>query len=136
MCINHVLEESLAGFYGALTAKGITPEISMTEEKVERDLNRAALQRVIGNVLSNALKYSDGDLRITLGKDGELVFSNTSAALDELQVGRWFDRFFTVETAHNSHGLGLSIAKVLTEQMDGKIWAEYDSPIFSVHVKF
>lgn len=136
VCINDVLEESLAGFYGELTAKGITPELSITDTKVERRLDKAAVQRVFGNVLSNAVKYSDGDLTVVLNEDGEIVFSNTASTLDEVQVGRLFDRFFTVEAARNSHGLGLSIAKVLTEQMGGEIRAEYDSPRFSVHVRF
>lgn len=136
VCLNDVLEESLAGFYGELIAKGITPEIAITDMKVERQLNRAAVQRVFGNILSNALKYSDGDLSVELNDDGEIVFSNTASALDEVQVGRLFDRFYTVEAARNSHGLGLSIAKVLTEQMGGSVWAEYDRAKFSVHVKF
>ena len=56
---------------------------------------------------------------------GELTFENTAQGLDEVQVGRLFDRFYTVETARTATGLGLSIAKSLTEQMGGRIRAEY-----------
>lgn len=45
--------------------------------------------------------------------------------LDEMQVGRLFDRFFSVEAARNSTGLGLAISKTLIEQMGGKITAKY-----------
>ncbi|MGN0205563.1 MAG: sensor histidine kinase [Coprococcus sp.] len=134
--INAVLEESIAGFYGALTGQGITPVIHITEKRIERQLNKAALARIFSNILNNALKYSDGDLTITLENDGEVIFSNTASGLNEVQVGKLFDRFYSVENARNSTGLGLSIAKFLTEQMNGSIRAEYDRPRFSIHVKF
>ena len=121
--INGVLEESIAAFYGALTSRNIQPEIHITENRIERQLNREALGRVFSNILNNALKYSDGDLEIFLHDDGELIFSNTASRLNEVQVGKLFDRFFTVEAARNSNGLGLAISKTLIEQMGGDISA-------------
>ena len=131
-----VLAESAAGFYAALTSRGITPEITLPEEKVLRELDPGALRRVFGNVLNNALKYSDGDLEITLSGDGEIVFANTAAELDEVQVGKLFDRFFSVEAAQNSTGLGLAIAKTLVEQMGGEITAQYRDGRLSIHIAF
>ena len=124
VCVNGVLEESIAAFYGALTSRGVQPEICITESRVERQLNREALGRIFGNILNNALKYSDGDLSITLRESGEIIFSNTASGLNEVQVGKLFDRFFTVEAARNSNGLGLSISKTLVEQMGGTIQAK------------
>lgn len=124
--INAVLEEAIAGFYGALTERGITPRINLTEEKIVRRVNKEALSRVFENVLNNALKYSDGDLEITLTDNGKITFSNIAPGLDEVQVGSLFDRFFSVEAARNSTGLGLAISKTLIEQMGGKITAEHE----------
>lgn len=123
--INGVLEESIAGFYDALTQRGITPSICMTDQRVERAANKEALSRVFSNILNNALKYSDGDLEIELCEDGRIIFSNTASELNEVQVGKLFDRFFTVESARNSNGLGLAISKTLVEQMGGSIEACY-----------
>lgn len=123
--INAVLEESIAGFYGALKERGIEPSINITEQRIERCGNKAALSRVFSNILNNALKYSDGDLEISLQDDGTILFSNTATALNEVHVGKLFDRFYTVENARNSNGLGLSIAKTLIEQMNGEIEAKY-----------
>ncbi len=53
------------------------------------------------------------------------VFSNLAKNLDPVAVGRLFDRFYTVEASRNSTGLGLSIAKLLTERMGGRIEAAY-----------
>ena len=50
-------------------------------------------------------KYSDGDLKIVLSENGKITFSNRASGLDEIQVGRLFDRFYTVESARKSTGL-------------------------------
>ena len=136
VCVNGVLEESIAAFYGALTSRDIQPEIHITENRIERQLNREALGRVFSNILNNALKYSDGDLEVFLHDDGEIIFSNTASSLNGVQVGKLFDRFFTVEAARNSNGLGLSIAKTLVEQMDGSIFAELDNKKLSIRIQF
>ena len=123
--INRVREESILGFYAALEEREITPEIHITEKKVTRRLDPSALSRVFANLLSNALKYSDGDLWVEMTENGEITFSNTAPGLDEVQTERLFDRFYTLESARKSTGLGLSIARVLMERMGGTIAAQY-----------
>lgn len=125
--LNRVLEESAAAFYTVFRERGIVPSIRMPEEKVVRTLDASALSRVFANLLQNAVKYSDGDLEITLYETGEIVFANMASGLDEIQVGRLFDRFFTVASARKSTGLGLAIARSLVEQMGGSISAEYEN---------
>lgn len=135
--LNSLLEESLSAFYTALKQNHITPSVSLPDQKVQRTLNRSALSRVFANIISNAVKYSDGDLDLTLSQGGEICFSNHAEKLDEIQVGRLFDRFYTVETASSdSTGLGLSIARALTEQMGGSISAQYTDGIITVKVSF
>ncbi|MCH5207809.1 MAG: HAMP domain-containing histidine kinase [Oscillospiraceae bacterium] len=125
LSVNQVLEDSIMGYYAAMTEKGITPKVRITERKIVRTLNRAELSRVFSNLLNNAIKYSGGDLEITLSDEGAVTFSNTAEGLNPVQVERLFDRFYTVETARNSTGLGLSIAKTLVEQSGGSITAEH-----------
>lgn len=123
--LGRALEETLLAFCGALESRGITPEIHLTEKKVIRYLDPGALNRVLGNLLTNALKYSPGDLSVSLDESGRIAVSNSAPQLDPITTGRLFDRFYTVEAAKNSTGLGLSIAKALTERMGGRIWAEF-----------
>lgn len=134
--LNAVLEESVASFYGVFKERNIVPTIKMPEDKIIRNLNKVAVARVLSNLLNNALKYSDGDLDIVLSEDGEMVFTNTASGLDAVQVGKLFDRFYTVEDARNSTGLGLAISKTLVEQMDGTITARYQDNRLSIHIKF
>lgn len=123
--LGSALEASLAAFYADLTAKGITPDIVMPEEKVIRRLDRGALSRVFSNLLSNAVKYSDGDLQVSLSAQGRILFVNSCRALSGVEVGKLFDRFYTVEAARKSTGLGLSIARALAERMGGGLSADY-----------
>ena len=123
--VNHILEESVAGYYATLVEHNINPVIDLPDEKVVCLANRSALNRIFSNLLNNAVKYSNGDLCISLDKNGEIVFSNTALGLDEVQVGKLFDRFYTVETARKSTGLGLAISRTLAEQMGGSISAVY-----------
>lgn len=134
--LNAAVEEAVASFYGALVEGGVTPRVSLPEERVVRNLDRAALSRVLGNLLNNALKYSGGDLSVVLEPDGSITLSNAAPELDEVQVGRLFDRFYTVESARRSTGLGLSIARSLTERMGGTITARYEEGRLAVALFF
>lgn len=123
--LSAALEDCAAGFYAALKKRGIEPVISLPDSEVKRLLDPALLSRILSNIIGNALKYSDGDLMISLDGSGKMIFSNYAKSLDGVQVGRLFDRFATVENAGRSTGLGLSIARSLTERMGGEIKAEY-----------
>lgn len=131
-----VLEESLLSFYGMIQEKGIRPQIDLPKMPIWRELDMNALNRIFSNIISNALKYADGDFQVTMKKDGSIIFSNTAEALNPLIVGKLFDRFYTVEANRNSTGLGLSIAKLLTERMGGLIKADYMDGRLSITVKF
>ena len=133
--LNAALEESIASAYASLSAAGIDPCIHIPEETIMKKLDKSLLSRIFGNILSNAAKYSDGDLSVALSPEG-IRFQNTASRLDKLQAERLFDRFYTVESARSSTGLGLSIAKELTEKMGGSISAEYEQSSLTVILRF
>ena len=116
--------------------RGIAPEIFLPEGAVVRALDSSAVSRIFGNIISNALKYSDGDFSVALDRDGTAIFSNAAHALDPVVTAQLFDRFYTVETGRGSTGLGLSIARLLTERMGGTIQAEYREGRLLIAVRF
>lgn len=134
--LNRALEECVAAHYGALKAVGIEPEIRMADCTVYCEGNSQSVSRILQNMMSNAIKYSDGDLEIVLKEDGRIYFSNTASGLDEIQTGHLFERFYTVENGRASTGLGLSIAKTLVEEMGGRIEACYCDNVLSVIITF
>lgn len=134
--VGRVLEDTLISFYGAFEQKNITPNILLPDNTVFRSLDKFALSRIFGNIVSNAVKYSDGDFAVTMTDIGEITFSNTASELSTVDVGKLFDRFYTIDSARKSTGLGLSIAKLLTERMKGSIRAEYIFDKLNIVVSF
>ena len=134
--VGRVLEDALISFYGAFEQKNITPNISLPDSVIVRILDKSALSRIFGNIISNAVKYSDGDFSVTMSDTGEITFSNTASELSSVDVGKLFDRFYTVDSARKSTGLGLSIAKLLTERVGGCISADYKGNTLSITLSF
>ena len=136
VCLNEAIEIGLSAYYGALAERCISPEIKLTDRKIIRRLDSTALHRIFSNILNNAVKYSDGDLSVTLDDDGVITFSNAAKNLSTVDAERLFDRFYTVESARYSTGLGLSIAKLLAEKMGGTIKASYSDGRLSIVLSF
>ena len=134
--VGRVLEDTLISFYGAFEQKKIAPNISLPDSVIIRSLDKSALSRIFGNIISNAVKYSDGDFTVIMTNTGEITFSNTASELSSVDVGKLFDRFYTVDSARKSTGLGLSIAKLLTERMGGCIAADYKGNTLSITLSF
>ncbi len=96
-----------------------------------------ALEKILINLLGNALKFTDPGGRIQLSGevDGDgvhLVVSDTGIGLAPDQLERIFDRFAQVDTSatrrHEGTGIGLSLCKELVELHGGRIWAESPGP--------
>lgn len=134
--LRSLVEEALLSYCGAMEQRGMEPTIQLPEGRVERNLDPTAAGRVLSNIISNALKYSAGDFAVTMTPDGVITFANSAPDLNPVLVQRLFDRFFTVETARHSTGLGLSIAKLLTQQMDGSLEAKYQEGQLVITLSF
>lgn len=131
-----LVEEALLSYCGAMEQRGMEPTIQLPAGRVERNLDPTAAGRVLSNIISNALKYSAGDFSVTMTPNGVITFANSAPDLNPVLVQRLFDRFFTVETARHSTGLGLSIAKLLTQQMEGTLEAKYQEGQLVITLSF
>lgn len=136
LSINKLLEESLLSFYEAFRQRGITPDISLPETPIIRNLDANAVLRIFSNIINNAAKYSTDDFRVSLATDGTITFSNSAPNLTPVTAARLFDRFYTVEALDGATGLGLSIAKHLTERLGGQITSTYQEGRLFITVTF
>lgn len=135
-CLNELLEEALANDYTIFKENNIEPKVEICAEKVYRNLDKHTIIRIFENILSNAGKYSNGDFKVVLDKEGKITFSNKATSLDATTVQKIFDRYFTVENAKKSTGLGLSIAKQLVELNGGNISAKFINQYLIIQIEF
>ena len=133
----HIAEVAL----GALVADTIAEFEVLTEERgktltanIDSQLtyhgDQALLQRLVGILLDNAVKYCDpgGEINVTLHRSRHVVLTveNTYAAVDEIELSRLFDRFYRADKARRftgGYGVGLSMAKAIAEKHKGEITA-------------
>ena len=115
------------------------------EEDVHASGEKRAVQQLVTILLDNASKYCDdnGTIRIRLkklkGKGAQCVISNTYADGASVDISRFFERFYRQDESHNSgksgFGIGLSMAKEITERLRGKIKASYSDNTISFTVE-
>lgn len=130
--MNQVLEEVICSFYELFKKNKIEPKIHITDKQIVKKINKEMLKRILENILSNAIKYSEEDFTIRLKDNGVLEFFNKTTVLDKISAEKIFDRYYTVENAKKSVGIGLSIAKQLVELNNGKINSSYEKGFFKI----
>lgn len=140
--------DAVFSFYGEFKKAGIVPEICFEEEPVYMMCSKAAVSRIVCNLVKNALAHGEKYLKITWEKQGDSqVFSCANRVKDpeSIDAEQVFDRFYKADSARTdtagagkspSTGLGLAIAKELTEKMNGRITAVLHKDEFTVIVSF
>lgn len=94
--------------------------------------NQEEISQLVSILLDNAIKYSEpcGSIRLCLFRSGKNVCIdcyNTCESIDPSTVSRLFDRFYRADASRSretgGYGIGLSVAKAITERHRGKIRA-------------
>lgn len=88
--------------------------------------NKDILEEVIVIILDNAIKYSDKNTTIKIySKNSKIFIEDEGIGIKEKDLKYIFDRFYRADKSHSTegYGLGLSLAKHLTEKMKLKISA-------------
>ena len=128
--VSEICRESALGFYEILLQKDFEVEISIPERVIYVQGDKDALQRILFNLLSNAVRYGSGGnyLGIFLHEDKDSVYidvTDKGKGIEKEFADRIFERLFTMEDSRNreiqGNGLGLTIAKNLAGQMGGDI---------------
>lgn len=126
--------------------KGVTIE-SVTESGAVVQGNPGQLRQLVSILLDNALSHGTGDtIALALRKEKHcavLTVSNKAKEMDQKQMAHLFDRFYRADEARNDdgahYGLGLSIAKAVSDAHGGQIRAEYRNGratfVFSLPIK-
>ncbi len=131
--LNNIIQEAAVSFYKDFTEKSITPHIEIPKAPVIAWGNLAAIERILGNLLTNALKYGadGGFISITLREDGEkaqIDVTDHGKGIPEQDLPYIFERLYKADAARNAStrgaGLGLAISRQLVQKQNGDIIAE------------
>lgn len=132
--LRDILEEVLEAQHVHIIGKGHTLHVEYDENDtffIEGDAFR--IRQVLHNILSNAVKYTDeeGKISVVMEKTaGKITISvkDTGMGIPKEDIERIFERFYRVDKARSRKlggtGLGLSIAKELVLLHHGNIWIE------------
>lgn len=127
----------LVSFYDRFHERNMEPTIHMPENDVFIVADESALNRVIENLLSNAIIHSDGNIIISLEEQDlkvKMIVKNNAHSLTEQDADQIFDRFYKVDQSRSgkSTGLGLSIVKSFMEKMNGTITGQLSDGELSI----
>ena len=143
--LNEVCRRNILSFYHILTDFEV--EISIPEEPLYAYANEEALDRILNNLISNAIQYGGDGLMLGLSLRAEedtvyIDVSDRGKGIQELHQDFIFERLYTLEDSRNrkyqGSGLGLSITKRLVERMHGTIKLTskpHEKTTFSVGLK-
>ena len=122
----------------ALEAKNISPEIDLPPHSVYLNSDYSMVERILQNLLTNAIRYSSGDIKMGLKqtRKNRAIFTikNPIDSKTEINPARLFERFYTGDASrHNSGtGVGLAVVKLLTDKLGGNVSAEIKSNVLTV----
>lgn len=129
------VKEHILAFYNEFQQKGIHLELELPKEEtpiwINGDLNY--MNRVLTNLTSNTIKYSREQALISLVQESESVavtYQSPRGELSDYDIVHLFDRFYKkdkIREKAESSGLGLTIAKLYVERMQGRIEARGDN---------
>ncbi|MEM6629676.1 MAG: ATP-binding protein [Bacteroidota bacterium] len=108
-------------------SKGLSFNTSFPEELPMAYYDKDKLEKIIGNLLSNAFKYTSDGGAVTLSVDFSeshyvIEISDTGKGMTKEEVKRIFERFYRVEgTEAKGSGIGLAIAKEMVDLHNGQI---------------
>ena len=113
----------------AMEEKGIEPVVDLPGHSVYLETDREVMERILQNLMTNAIRYSLGNIGVRLAEERDAVIltvSNPVPAGSIPDPQRLFERFYTGDRSRHdgSTGLGLAVVKELTEKIGGEVRAE------------
>ena len=145
--VSELCRENILNFYDILQGKDFDVEISVPEKDIFVQGEERAINRILSNLISNAVRYgSDGKyLALTLRESEKYAYIDIvdkGKGIEKAFAANVFERLYTMEDSRNrriqGNGLGLTIAKNLALQLGGDIYLDSEPNVkttFTVELK-
>jgi signal transduction histidine kinase len=130
-----LIDETVAAMRAAAAERGVRLRAELPREDLRAEANPEKLQRVLFNLIQNAIRHTPADGSVTvrarsLGKGVEVEVDDEGEGIPPGAGDRVFDAFYRGEASRNEEGagLGLAISKAIVEAHGGRIWLEGGAP--------
>lgn len=135
----NLFAETLSLFYDEFAERGCEPRVEISRTPCYILADRQAFIRIVENLIKNSLVHGNGDYQMSLTKEEAQVVirvSNTTDSIEEKDVERIFDRFYTTDQSRSrkTTGLGLAIVRKFVMQMGGEVKASLEGQRFTITV--
>ena len=139
--INELCRENVLGYYELLVQKDYAVDNIIPEQHIFVQGDRESVSRILGNLLSNAIRYGSDGKYIGLFLREELDFVcidvvDKGKGIEKQFAASVFERLYTMEDSRNrsiqGNGLGLTIARNLARQMGGDILLQSEPGVRTV----
>lgn len=138
-----MISQTIGEYEQRLQTSQLTLVVNEPEKPIQIMADGRRLWRVFDNLMNNICKYSQPGTRVYLTleegqEDAVIIFRNTSREPLNLSPDELMERFVRGDSARNSegNGLGLSIARSLTELQKGTMSISIDADLFKVILRF
>lgn len=139
--INELCRENVLGYYELLMQKDYAVDIMIPEQHILVQGDEDSVNRILGNLLSNAIRYgSDGKyIGLFLREELDFVYIDVvdkGKGIEPQFAASVFERLYTMEDSRNrsiqGNGLGLTIARNLARQMGGDLLLQSEPGVRTV----
>ena len=140
--LSKVLEKTILPFEGIMYEKNIKLTYNI-DDNIEYLCNEEQIKELIVILIDNAIKHSKGKVIANLKKEKKniiLEITNNGDPIPKGEEEKIFERFYKVDKSRirkdNNYGIGLAIAKSITEKNNGEIKAESNNGFTSFKITF
>lgn len=136
--ICEIVCEEILSCYLQFEKKGIIPLFEQADDTIWVRADPKLLTRVIQNIISNGIKYSDGKIEFAITESDCVALAVSNSVSGEVDAERIFDKFYRADVSRKGEGvgLGLYICRKLVEDMNGRITACNENGKLTVLLKF
>ncbi len=133
--LGELIGDTVAAFRTSAEERGVHLAAELPSGKVVAEADAEKVQRVLFNLIQNAIRHTPADGSVTVRASGgpsgvEVEVADSGEGIPAGEGDRVFEAFYRGDSSRNEDGagLGLAISRAIVEAHGGRIWLEDADP--------